>query len=67
MFGFYFYKKFSLWNITKEFEKKVNLLYEDTENYKYGKINYIGIIRKKYGILTLASVALDEKMKGVTN
>ena len=35
MFGHFFYKKFRLWNITKEFEKKVNLLYEDPEDYKY--------------------------------
>ena len=67
MFGFYFYKKFRLWNITKEFEQKVNYLYGDTENYKHGKINYLGIIRKRYGVLTLASVALDEKMKEVEN
>ena len=48
---------------TKEFEKKVNLLYEDPNNYEYGKIRYIEIIRKRYGVKDLASVVLDEKMK----
>ena len=67
MFGHFFYKKFRLWNITKEFEKKVNLLYEDPEDYKYCKINYVGVIRKKYGVKTLASVVTDDKMKGVEN